>query len=179
MKLRRSARTILATLFVLLVFTLATIWHNRGPGEANPSIPPVVKAGLGEQVTELETLLTDFRSKGKQPGIYVLVPNNDPAWPSSLTLASYRDPLADWIHAGEGQMTVRYRSLEDLLRCLTIAETTSPGSLSTLQIDRVELISEQPLSPSLRMLVSMVLGLSGVWFVKWASRRKTPPQDFA
>lgn len=85
--------------------------------------------------------------------------------PVSAIHACYQDPIArQWISA-DGPV-VRYRSVEDLLGILARVSRDHPGTLETLDLSHHELILETPLNPSLRLVVSIMLGLAGLMIIK-------------
>jgi len=171
MKLRRSARTILATLLALTVFTLLTIWHNKASGSITEQEMRLLSGELEQKNPGLETFLHSISPDAVHPGFYVVFSVPQSSWPTSLLQASYGDPLARLTQNDEVSTLIRYRSLADLLLILDKAESNSPGFIASMNFNQVRVVSEPPITISLRLLISILLGGSGVWVVLWINRR--------
>lgn len=171
MKLRRSARTILATLFILAVFTLLTIWHNKAPGSITESEKEVLLVDLTVKNPGLQAFLNSLPTKSDHPGFYLVGNRAQPSWPMSPLRACYADPLARLSQSDGTKTLVRYRSSTDFLVILDKTESDLPGTIASMDFDQVQTVSEPPFTTSLRFLVSILLGGAGVWVVLLINRK--------
>lgn len=169
MRLRRSARTILTTVFVLVTFTLLTIWHNKPSGSETEL--ELLMPELAQNNSEIVAFLNDLDSEGKHPGFYVISDADQTSWPVCPSRASYSDPLARFFQNPKPKTLIRYRSPSDLVLTLDEAEEKSPGTLAALNIGSVKVLPEPPFALSLRFIVSIFFGMSGVWLVKWVNQK--------
>jgi len=172
-KIRRSARTILATLLVLSVFILLTVWHNRAPGQLTEPEKKTLVKQLSFKNPKLLLFMKAMKNWDKTQGFYVMGAPRQPSWPVKLSRASYSDPLAAWSMASSlkiptsGKLElVRYRSVEDFLTTLNETEEQNPGTLITLNFRLDQAIQEPPIVLSLRLLFFIVVGVAGLIVVK-------------
>lgn len=177
MKIRRSARTILATLVVLSVFTLLTAWHNEAPNQlSEPEKQSLIKQ-LSLKNAKLQLLIKAMKSWDTSHGFYLVGSRNRYSWPEDIARACYFDPLAVQSMASKVKIPtseevdlIRYRSLEDFLNILSEAEKQKPGSLIRLNIRQYQVIQEPQFAFSLRLVISIVLGVSGLLVVRFYNR---------
>ena len=177
MKIRRSARTILATLLVLTVFTSLTAWHNQ----TSQQLSDLEKQDLIKQLNLKNPKLLHFikamPSGIKTQSFYVMGTNQQNTWPVNLTRACYADPLAAWSMTDKGQtprsdkhQLIRYRSVEDFLITLNQAEVKTPGTLRALTFSQYQALPEPPLAISFRLLISLIVGVSGLLLLRFINR---------
>lgn len=171
MKLRRSARTILATALVMVVFTLMTIWHNKAPGSITDPSTREVFEQLVQIQPDLQHVFNKLDHEARHPGFYLVISGEQSSWPICPARASYADPLAKRGRYSKAKTVIRYRSPVDLILMLDQTEKESPGVLTQLDISRVMVTPEPPLKISLRLIASIILGASGVWLVLWVNRK--------
>jgi hypothetical protein len=173
MKIRRSARTIIATLLLLSVFTLFTVWHNKAPGKLSGPEQIVLIKKLNMSNPELMSFVEKVNMAPKKaPGFYLIGPSGQPAWPTATSRASYVDPMAGLGRTPPGYVLIRYRSIEDFLHILDEQETLVPGALSGLTFSECRTIPEPPLAISFRLIVSLLIGGAGLMGVKFFQRKK-------
>ncbi len=172
MKIRRSARTIIATLLLLTVFTSFTVWHNKAPAKLSVQARKTSMAALDIKSPGLMLLMENVNSGHSDLGFYIIGPAVQNAWPTCLYKASYKDPLAGFRRVSPAEVLIRYRSLEDFLFILNEAETHTPGLLSDLKVQNFRAIPEPPLAISLRLLLSLIIGWIGLMMVKFYNRKK-------
>ena len=171
MKIRRTARTIIATVLLLTVFTSFTVWHNRAPGNLSEQDHQKSIEELGLKTPGLMPLMENLDSMNITLGFYVIGQASENAWPTSLYRASYADPLAGFRRASSAEVLIRYRSLEDFLLILNEAETQTPGLLSGLKVQSFRAIPEPSFAISLRLLLSLIIGWIGLMVVKLYNRK--------
>ncbi|NQV41188.1 MAG: hypothetical protein HQ506_02440 [Candidatus Marinimicrobia bacterium] len=172
MKIRRSARTIIATVLLLTAFTSFTVWHNKAPGKLSEQAQQVSIAELGFKNPGLNLLTDNLNSVNSALGFYVIGPDPQNAWPTCLYRASYSDPLAGFRRVSSGEVLIRYRSIEDFLFIVNEAERKTPGALSGLTFHGFRTIPEPSLSISYRLFFSLIIGGVGVMMVKFYNRTK-------
>jgi len=85
--------------------------------------------------------------------------------PAKAGHACYRDPITQW-WIGVEQPLIRYRSAADLLRIIARISKDQPEILEALVLSNHEILLEAPLRPSLRLMVSLLLGLVGLLVIK-------------
>lgn len=173
MKIRRSARTILATLLVLAVFTSLTAWHNKtSPRLSDPETQDLIKQ-LSHKNPKLPAFINTMKRWDKAHSFYVMGTDSQNTWPGDIFRACYSDPLAAWSMAyklpksGSAKIDlIRYRSVEDFLVILNEAEAHVPGILSTFNFQQYLAIPEPSFVLSLRLLLSIIAGVLGLILVK-------------
>ena len=176
MKIRRSARTIIATLLLLSIFTLFTAWHNKTPGKLSDRDQQALIKNLTLKNPGL-LLFIEKLDHGKTPrGFYVVGADSQHTWPKRLSRASYSDPLAGLGRVASGEMLIRYRSVEDFLVIMKETETQTQGDLNALTFQGFRTIPEPSLSISYRLLFSLVIGAVGLMVVILNNRKKSRAQ---
>lgn len=172
MKIRRSARTIIATLLLLNVFTLFTAWHNQAPGSLSSQDQQELIKELGLKNPGLLWLIKNMNYGKGSSGFYAIGTASPNAWPKRIYRASYSDPLAGLGRAIPGQELIRYRSTEDFLFILNEAEIQTPGSLDAMVFQDFRTIPEPALALSFRLVISLLLGVVGLMVVNFYNRKK-------
>ena len=174
MKIRRSARTILATLLVLAVFTALTMWHNKAPNQlSEPEKQSLIKE-LSLKNPKLQFLIKAMKSWDIPTGFYIAGSKDQYSWPENITRACYSDPLV--VRSVAAKVTkpipgkvnlVRYRSVEDFLTILREVEEQKPGRLFRLNIRQYQVIQEPQFALFLRLVISIVIGVAGLLVVRF------------
>lgn len=177
MKIRRSARTILVTLLVLTVFTLLTVWHNKVPDQLTEKKSQALISQLGTKAPRFIPYFEKMKAWHKSQGIYVLAVDDQQIWPEKLTRACYADPLVAKTLTMSLKMkeakkieAMRYRSVEDFLVLVNQAEERTPGTLKTMNRGLYVIAPEPAFTASLRLLFSILLGITGLVIVKFNSK---------
>jgi hypothetical protein len=177
MKIRRSARTILATLLLLSIFTSLTVWHNKAPGRLSAQEIQLLIQELSFYNPKLILFLNATKEWSESRSFYATVNSGQTSWPVELSRACYPDPFAAWSMrsilniTGSGKIVLfRYRSMEDFLLILKRTETKKPGTMKTLNFRQYKSIQEPPFIISLRLLVSILVGTSGLMLVRFYNR---------
>ena len=176
MKIRRSARTIIATLLLLSIFTIFSAWHNKAPGNLSDLDQQALIKNLTLENHGLLLFIENLDRGKSTPGFYVVGPDSHQAWPKRLSRASYSDPLAGLGRAASGEMLIRYRSVEDFLVIMKETETQTQGDLNALTFQGFRTIPEPSLSISYRLLFSLVIGAVGLMVVILNNRKKSRAQ---
>ncbi|NQT64125.1 MAG: hypothetical protein HQ556_14290 [Candidatus Marinimicrobia bacterium] len=170
MKIRRSARTILAILLLLTVFTSFTVWHNKAPGNLSEQDQQVLIKKLTLKNPGLLFFVENLNHEDSTLAFYAIGPAPEYVWPQRLYRASYSDPLARQSQPAGTEVLIRYRSIEDFLFLLHEAEKQAPGTLTTVNFEDYQAISEPPLTISFRLLVSLFVGITGLIVIRHFNR---------
>lgn len=177
MKIRRSARSILASLLLLSVFTSITVWHNKAPGNLSEQEKQHLLQQLSLKNPNLALFIDQKRLMDDPHGFYAIGVGNENVLPLNVFRASYSDPLAAWSmkaqlpNPGSHKIELtRYRSIEDFLIILDNTEQYIPGRLATLEFSRYHAVSEPSLAISLRLLLSITIGAIGLLLVRYFNR---------
>ncbi len=171
MKIRRSARTILATLSILSVFTLVTIWHNKSPETISKQDKQVLIKELSLEAPDLLPFLGDLDLSEEPPGFYMMGKKSHAPMPESILQASYSDPLACSAQPHGTDVLIRYRSIEDFLILVKEMEEQSPGVLATIDFQNYQIIPEPAVALSFRLLFSFGLAVVGLMIVHSINRK--------
>ncbi|MBT4035540.1 MAG: hypothetical protein HOB84_02020 [Candidatus Marinimicrobia bacterium] len=170
MKIRRSARTILVTLLILSVFTFITVWHNKAPGTLSEQDKQALIKDLAQKNPGLSLFLENMMQGNDITSFYAVGKSSTHPWPESISRASYSDPLARQAQSSGTEILIRYRSSEDFLFILQEAEKRTPGTLAALNYDDYQAIPEPALTISFRLLVSLLVGVSGLILIRYFNR---------
>ncbi len=173
MKIRRSARTIMSTLLVLVVFSLVTVWHNKASHDLSDREAQDLIQRLEHNNPAVVSFFERMNGSNDIIGFYVLGMNSDALLPVNIFRACYRDPLAARTMASrlmsashDRPILTRYRSLNDFLVILRQNEHEHPGYLNSIEINSHQFIPETALGISMRLVISILLGIIGIAVVK-------------
>ncbi len=172
MKVRRSARVILVSTLVLVIFASLVIWHNK---PVQPSLKQTVAIdSLIQRNPQLKSFLKQINTQEDAGGFYSVGLQTEQGWPVKISSACYPDPVAArWQFAAIQKAyshtieVIRYRSKTDF--CLILLKHTreNPEYITTLKLNSHTLVTENPLAISLWLLVAVVVGGMGLMFIKW------------
>ncbi|MBC8374522.1 MAG: hypothetical protein H8E26_00680 [FCB group bacterium] len=171
MKIRRSARTILAILLLLSVFTLLTAWHNKAPGTLSNHDRQVLIKALTLKNHGLSLFLENMKLGRDNHGFYAVSNSDKHPWPANLWRASYHDPIVRSTLTPDAELCIRYRSVEDFLLILDKVESQTPGILNDFNFQNYQIIPEAPITFSLRLLLSIFTGVVGLVIVRSINRK--------
>ena len=170
MKIRRSARTILATLLLLSLFTSLTVWHNKAPHSLSQQEQQSLSQELGQINHDLTVFLEPIEKQGDVTSFYVMGKSVLPVWPTSVFRASYSDPLARLSQTPTIKTLIRYRSAEDFLVILNQVEQQVPGTVRSLDFQNYKAIPEPGMIISFRLLFSLLVGVCGLIAIRFYNR---------
>lgn len=179
MRIKRSGRVVMTASVTLLLFASLVMWHNK-PSHSNNI---VTRQHLVEQLSQADPALWSFISQldsdPATPAFFSIGLRGKQAWPYDMGRACYSDPLAaQWQFTAiresfpGGIEVIRYRSLDDFLELLLISESKTPGFITGLNLRSHTPISENPLAVSMGSVVAGLVGLLGLFVVKYAQKKR-------
>ena len=163
MKLRKTTRTIVTVLLILVVFTSITIWHDRVPGNRDSDelfSSMLVMAGKAPELNHLFAQL-DLELDG---AFYVVGLESEESWPVQAARACYLDLVASKFQFKKGgreysggMSAYRYRSLEDFITLLEETEMEAPGFLAGMNASNWVVIPAHPTDTSMKLVGAILL----------------------
>lgn len=173
MKIRRSTRTIMSTLIVLVVFSMATVWHNKASHDPSGLEAQELLKRLTHNNPAVVSFFEKMNGSNDMVGFYVLGTNPHTLLPVNIFRACYRDPLAARAIAPgltssspDQPVLTRYRSMNDFLAILKQSEDEHPGYLNSVDINSHQFFPETSLGISMRLVISILMAIIGIAVVK-------------
>lgn len=158
---------------VMLSFTAIVVWHDKQISAVDWASNLTFVEAQVQDPGAFKSFVEQINLNHTKPGFYCLGIAGAQPWPTKPSRACYRDAVAArWQFTdvsesyGKTMDLIRYRSKEDFLELLMIAEKNQPGFIAALDFKIHRPVTEPALALSLKLLIGFLSGVVGLLIVR-------------